>query len=115
MSESVNKANIPIRLHVSEAAKLFGVSDRTVRRAITRREIRYIIVRNRYQIHFESMLNWSQQKPRLQKKRDQAGLGRWVQKWKITNPKFSPRLPYANPTSPKASMGSAPGGKPPQN
>ncbi len=82
-----------IRLYISEAAKLFGVSDRTVRRAIARKEIRYIIVRNRYQIHFDSMLNWSQKMPRLQKKRDQAGLGQWVSKWKITNPKFSPRPP----------------------
>ncbi|MBD3281692.1 helix-turn-helix domain-containing protein [Candidatus Uhrbacteria bacterium] len=93
MPELVKKTDLPIRLYVSEAAKLFGVSDRTIRRAISRREIRYIIVRNRYQIHFESMLNWSQQKPRLQKKRDQIGLGQWVQKWKITNPKFSPRPP----------------------
>jgi len=83
----------PIRLYVSEAAKLFGVSDRTVRRAIARREIRYIVVRNRYQIHFESMLNWSQKTPRHQNKRDQTGLGQWVEKWKITNPKFSPRMP----------------------
>ncbi|MFZ6015890.1 MAG: excisionase family DNA-binding protein [Patescibacteria group bacterium] len=83
----------PIRLNVSEASKLFGVSDRTLRRAIARREIRYIIVRNRYQLHFESLLTWSQQKPRISKKRDQEGLGQWVDKWKIKNPKFSPRPP----------------------
>ncbi len=93
--ETNNKNTSPIRLNVSEAAKLFGVSDRTVRRAISRREIRYIVVRNRYQIHFESMLNWSQKLPRLQKKRDQSGLGQWVEKWKITNPKYSPRPPYS--------------------
>ncbi len=85
-----------IRLHVSEAAKLFGISDRTIRRAIARNELRYIIVRNRYQIHFESMLNWSQQMPQIQKKRDRAGLGQWVEKWKITNPKYSPRPPKPN-------------------
>ncbi|MDF1497651.1 MAG: excisionase family DNA-binding protein [Patescibacteria group bacterium] len=93
MSNITNQNPIPIRLGVSEAAKLFGVSDRTVRRAISRSEIRYIVVRNRYQIHFDSMLNWSQKKPRLQKKRDQEGMGQWVLKWKINNPKFSPRPP----------------------
>lgn len=99
--QTKNQNTLPIRLYVSEAAKLFGVSDRTIRRAISRREIRYIIVRNRYQIHFESMLNWSQKLPRLQKKRDQGGLGQWVEKWKITNPKYSPRPPSSEKVSGK--------------
>lgn len=82
-----------IRLNVSEASKLFGVSDRTLRRAIARSEIRYIIVRSRYQLNFESLLTWSQKKPRIIKKRDQEGLGQWVEKWKIRNPKYSPHPP----------------------
>jgi len=91
--EKTDAKQTGIRLYVSEAAKLFGVSDRTIRRAIARQEIRYIVVRNRYQIHFESMLTWSQKAPRLQRKRDQAGLGQWVDKWKIKNTKYSPRPP----------------------
>ena len=82
-----------LRVSISEAAKLFGVSDRTIRRAIAKNEIRYIVVRNRYQINFESLLFWSQQKINISKKRDQSGVGRWVDKWKIKNPKFSPRPP----------------------
>lgn len=82
-----------LRLSVSQAAKLFGVSDRTVRRALGRNQIRYIIVRNRYQLNFESLLSWSQQSQHLSNKLQKNGLGQWVEKWKIRNPKFSPRPP----------------------
>lgn len=82
-----------LRLSVSQAAKLFGVSDRTVRRALARNQIRYIIVRNRYQLNFESLLNWSRQSQRLSNKLEKHGIGQWVEKWKIRNPKFSPRPP----------------------
>lgn len=82
-----------LRLSVSQAAKLFGVSDRTVRRAIARNQIRYIVVRNRYQLNFESLLNWSQQSLHLSNKLEKHGVGQWVEKWKIHNPKYSPRSP----------------------
>ncbi|MDD5438521.1 MAG: excisionase family DNA-binding protein [Patescibacteria group bacterium] len=84
-----------LRLSVSQAAKLFGVSDRTIRRAVSRNLIRYIVVRNRYQLNFESLLNWSQQSAHLSNKLEKHGLGQWVEKWKIHNPKFSPRPPDA--------------------
>ncbi|MFA6504351.1 MAG: excisionase family DNA-binding protein [Patescibacteria group bacterium] len=86
-----------LRLSVSQAAKLFGVSDRTIRRALALNQIRYIIVRNRYQLNFESLLSWSQQSKGLSKKRDQQGIGQWVDKWKISNQKFSPRPPAEPP------------------
>ncbi len=82
-----------LRLSVSQAAKLFGVSDRTIRRALALKQIRYIVARNRYQLNFESLLNWSQYNPQVAKKRDAKGLGQWVEKWKIKNPKFAPRPP----------------------
>jgi len=87
--------NLPqnIRLSVSQAAKLFGLSDRTLRRAILRREIRYIVVRNRYQLNFESLLAWSQSHAHAAKKLETKGMGQWVEKWKINNPKYSPRPP----------------------
>lgn len=84
-----------VRVGISEAAKLFGVSPRTVRRAVSNGELRYIVVRNRYQIHFESLVNWSQKQTTVQKKRDQQGIGQWIEKWKIKNPKYSPRTPEA--------------------
>ena len=45
-----------IRLSVSEAAKLFGVSTRTIRRAIADGDISYIVVQGRYKLNFESLL-----------------------------------------------------------
>jgi excisionase family DNA binding protein len=83
----------PIRLTVSSASRLFGVSDKTIRRAIAHKEIRYVVVRNRYQINFESLLSWSQNKPAITKKRDESGIGRWVKQWKIGNALYSPNPP----------------------
>ncbi|MBU1032518.1 helix-turn-helix domain-containing protein [Patescibacteria group bacterium] len=82
-----------IRVSVSEAARLFGVNSRTVRRAISTGEVRYIVVRGRYKIHFESLLRWSQKQVTVRNKRDSKGIGQWVDQWKINNPKYSPRKP----------------------
>jgi len=82
-----------VRLSVSEAAKLFGVNPRTVRRAVTDGEIRYIVVRGRYKLHFGSLVAWSQRTTTVRHKRDRLGIGQWVEHWKIRNPKFSPRPP----------------------
>ena len=82
-----------IRLSISEAAKLFGVNPRTVRRAVGSGEIRYIVVRNRYKLHFGSLVAWSQRTTTVRHKRDRQGIGQWVESWKIRNPKFSPRPP----------------------
>jgi excisionase family DNA binding protein len=80
----------PIRLSVSEAAKLFGVSTRTVRRAIAANEVRYIVVQGRYKLSFESLLKWSQKSSRVRKKRDSGGIGQYVDMWKIQNTLYSP-------------------------
>jgi excisionase family DNA binding protein len=79
-----------IRLSVSEAAKLFGVSQRTVRRAITEQELTYIVVQGRYKINFESLLRWSQRTTTVRNKRDNQGVGQYVDRWKIRNKFFSP-------------------------
>ena len=80
----------PIRLSVSEAAKMFGVSARTVRRAIKKGEISYIVVQGRYKISFESLLKWSQSSTTVKNKRDKAGIGQFVEKWRIKNKLYSP-------------------------
>lgn len=82
-----------VRVSVSEAARLFGVNPRTIRRAMGVGEIRYIVVRGRYSILFESLVNWSQRQATVRNKRDSKGIGQWVDQWKIKNPKFSPRAP----------------------
>jgi excisionase family DNA binding protein len=81
-----------IRLSVSEAAKMFGVSTRTIRRAIAKGEITYIVVQGRYKINFESLLKWSQSSTTVRNKRDKAGIGQFVQKWKIKNTLYSPNV-----------------------
>jgi len=79
-----------IRLSVSEAGKFFGVEQKTIRRAIKDGLLRYVVVRGRYRITFESLLSWSQKRPKIKNKLTQNGLGQYVDKWKITNRLYSP-------------------------
>ena len=79
-----------IRLSVSEAARLFGVSQRTIRRAINDQEVTYVVVQGRYKINFESLLKWSQRSTTSKNKRDKKGIGQFVAQWKIKNKLFSP-------------------------
>ena len=79
-----------IRLSVSEASKLFGVSQRTIRRAIGAQEVTYVVVQGRYKINFESLLKWSQRTTTIRNKRDQNGIGQYVDQWKVKNKLFSP-------------------------
>jgi len=80
----------PIRVTISQAAGLFGVSQKTIRRAIADQELLYIVVRGVYKINFESLLTWSQNRVKIRNKRDQAGIGQYVNKWKIKNRLYSP-------------------------
>ncbi len=82
-----------VRLSVSEAARLFGVDDRTIRRAIKAQEIAYIIVRGRYKINFSSMVQWSQKNARRQAKLTKEGIGQYVSGWRINNRLYSPSIP----------------------
>lgn len=79
-----------IRLSVSEAAKLFGVSTRTIRRAIAEKEITYIVVQGRYKLNFESLLKWSQATTTVRNKLAKHGIGQFVEQWKIKNALYSP-------------------------
>jgi excisionase family DNA binding protein len=87
---------------VSEAAKLFGVSARTIRRAIASGDITYIVVQGRYKINFESLLKWSQVTTTVKNKLAKTGIGQFVDKWKIKNRLYSP-----NPESLKGPSGDA--------
>ncbi len=82
-----------IRVSISEAAILFGIHTRTIRRAIASGELRYVIVRGRYKINFASLVTWSQKTATVRNKRDARGIGQFVDQWKIKNMKFSPREP----------------------
>lgn len=80
---------------MSEAARLFGVSTKTIRDAIRGQHLRYIVVNNRYKLNFESLIVWSQGNARKKNKLANVGIGQYVDKWKITSRKFSPREPSA--------------------
>lgn len=82
-----------IRVSVSEAARLFGISQRTVRRALSAGEITYVVVQGRYKINFESLLRWSQSTTTVRNKRDRQGVGQYVEKWRIRNRLYSPNTP----------------------
>jgi len=79
-----------IRLSVSEAARLFGVSQKTIRRALSEQQLTYIVVQGRYKITFESLLRWSQDTTTARHKRDREGIGQFVNQWRIKNKMFSP-------------------------
>jgi excisionase family DNA binding protein len=79
-----------IRLSVSEAAKLFGVSTKTIRQALKNQELKYIVVKGRYKINFNSLVEWSQQSTRRFNLLKNQGLGQYVDQWKIRNRKYSP-------------------------
>jgi excisionase family DNA binding protein len=79
-----------IRVSVSEAAKLFGVSTRTVRRAVAEGHLGYVVVRGRYKINFESLVKWSQGRPTVRNKLASTGIGQYVEHWKIRNKLYSP-------------------------
>ncbi len=69
---------------------MFGVSSRTIRRAIANNEVNYIVVHGRYKIQFESLIRWSQSSSTVRRKRDSAGIGQFVDKWRIKNTLYSP-------------------------
>ncbi len=85
-----------IRVSVSEAARLFGVSEKTIRKAIAAQEIIYIVVRGRYKINFESLIKWSQKSTRRKNQLKNTGIGQFVQEWKISNKKYSPSIKLLN-------------------
>ena len=76
--DTKNQKSEPIRLSISEAARLFGVSAQTVRRAIKEQEVTYIIVGGRYKLNFESLIKWSQEKTTVRNKLATRGLGQFV-------------------------------------
>lgn len=88
--EEGNQKNVPVRVSVSEASRLFGVSSKTIRQALKNNEIRYIVTQGRYKINFESLLLWSQQSTRRRNLLAHQGVGQYVDKWFIHNTKYSP-------------------------
>jgi len=72
----------PVKVSISEAARLFGVDQNTIRRAIKRNELRFIVVQGRYKISFESIVEWSQKRVTVKNKLENRGIGQYIEKWK---------------------------------
>ncbi len=72
----------PIWLSVSEAAKLGGVQDKTIRRAIQSKIITYKVVNNRYAIEFASLIKFLYSRTKLKNKLNYYGIGQYINKWK---------------------------------
>jgi DNA binding domain, excisionase family len=88
-----------IRLSVSEAAKLFGISTQTIRRAIADQDLHYVVVHNRYKISFESLVKWSQSSTRVKNKSNTKGIGQFVTAWRVKNKKYSPNPAVVDPNT----------------
>lgn len=101
-----------IRISTSEAAKLFGVNEMTIRRAIKEGKITYAVVGGRYKINFESVLKWSQEETKRKQKLASRGIGQYVSQWKIKNTLYSPN-PKLISSEPDPIESPAPIGTPP--
>ncbi len=71
----------PIWLSVTEAAKLGGVQNKTVRRAIQNNNIKFKIIGNRYLIDLSSLITFLYTKTKLKNKLNQLGIGQYINKW----------------------------------
>lgn len=73
----------PIWVSVSEAAGLGGVQGKTIRRAIkSDTNLRYKIVKNRYQIELGSLISFLHKNTKLKNKLNESGLGQYVGDWR---------------------------------
>ena len=74
----------PIWVSVSEAAGLGGGQGKTIRRAIKLdTNLRYKIVKNRYQIELGSLLNFLHKNTKLKNKLKESGLGQYVSEYNL--------------------------------
>ena len=76
------EVDLPIWLSVSEAAKIGGVTNKTIRRAIAAQNIKYKVARNRYSLDFASVIKFLHSKTKLKNKLNQKGIGQYIIKWR---------------------------------
>lgn len=76
-----NQVLNPIWISVSEAAKLCGVSTKTIRRAIQANAIPYKIIKNRYVLDLRQLILFALASVALKNKLNSHGLGQYIEKW----------------------------------
>lgn len=75
------KIDYTIWLSVSEAAKMGGVQNKTIRRAL-KKDLKFKIRGNRYFITFPSLLKFLHSNTKLKNKLLLSGLGQYVKEWR---------------------------------
>ena len=79
----IKEASFPIWVSVSEAANLGGVQNKTIRRALKEaKELKFKIVKNRYQIELGSLILFLHRNTKLKNKLKEYGLGQYISEWK---------------------------------
>ena len=76
----------PIWLLISEAAKLGGVQQKTIRRAILAKTVKYKIVKNRYLVELSSVVKYLESNTKLKNKFKNFGLGQYFVSQKSKSP-----------------------------
>jgi len=75
--KDLNNIANPIWLSVSEAAKISGVNQKTIRRAIQNKQINYKIYKDRYLINLSAIIQYMYSNKKLKNKYIQYGLGQY--------------------------------------
>jgi hypothetical protein len=83
----------PLWLTVSEASKIMGANNKTVRRAIQDNLVKYKIVGERYFIETRSLLILIFSRTKLINKFNEIGLGQYVEKWRNEEALKKPKSP----------------------
>ncbi len=86
MSKDKFKINLDYSLwvSVSQAAKLGGVQEKTIRRALKiPGALKFKIIKERYQIELGSLITYLQQNTKLKNKLSFYGLGQYVKEWRF--------------------------------
>ena len=72
----------PLWISISMAGQLGGINNKTIRRAIQAKKIRYKITGNRYYVDFISIFRYLHKSAKLRNKLREYGLGQYVNKWR---------------------------------
>lgn len=82
MSEREQPLSNKLWVSISQAAAMFGVEQKTIRRAIKAQEIAYVVENNRYSVEVGSLIAWAYKSKKLANKLRLYGIGKFVEKWK---------------------------------
>jgi len=72
----------PLWISISMAAQLGGINNKTIRRAIQAKKIRYKITGNRYFVDFNSIFRYLYKSKKLRNKLLEYGVGQYIIKWR---------------------------------